>query len=180
MMEDEDIEFDDLMISTFLLLDANEPPTEKKRLWVRNTFKQRQKFGQFHTLYDKMRNLDRQNFFRYVNFIWLYESNVTSPSLFFWSSVTYIQFFDWINLEFRNINRSSHRDYFRKYLFFSSSRSTFFWSFPGDLMCSPNRYRFSKSTYIATEQIPIFQKHFFLATEQITIFQEHFFLLPNR
>ena len=35
--------------------------------------------------------------------------------------------------------RSSHRDNFRKYLFFSS-RSTFFWNFPGGSMCSPNRY----------------------------------------
>ena len=99
--------------------------------------------------------------------------------------------------------RSSHRDYFRKYLFFSS-RSTFFWIFPGRLyvcspnryifsrmiwsvrrtdtifsgahfMCSPNRYRFSRSTFLATEQIQIFQEHFFLATEQIPIFQEHLF-----
>ena len=39
----------------------------------------------------------------------------------------------------------------------------------------PNRYRFSRSTLLATEHIPIFQEHFFLATEQITIFQEHVF-----
>ena len=64
------------------------------------------------------------------------------------------------------IFRSSQRAYFRKDLFFSS-RSTFFWSFPGDLMCSPketnfprryvcspNRYHFSMSyVYVFTEQI---------------------------
>ena len=53
--------------------------------------------------------------------------------------------------------RSSHRDYFRKYLFFSS-RSTFFWSFPGDLMCSPNRYQFSRKVCLFAEQIPLFQE----------------------
>ena len=70
-------------------------------------------------------------------------------------------------------------------------------------MCSPNRYRFSRSTFLATEQIQIFQEHllfgyptdtdfsgapfqlpnryrfsrsiYFLATEQIPIFQEHLF-----
>ena len=43
-----------------------------------------------------------------------------------------------------------------------------------------NRYRFSRSTFLATIQIPIFQEHF-LANEQMPIFQEHyFFWLSNR
>ena len=59
------------------------------------------------------------------------------------------------------ICRSRHRDCFRKYLFFSS-RSNFFWILPGDLVCSPNRYHFSRSPfYVFTEQIPIFQEAFF-------------------
>ena len=74
--------------------------------------------------------------------------------------------------------RSSYRDYFRKYLFFSS-RSTFFWIFPGDLIFSPNRYQFSRSyIYVFTEQIPIvyrFSRSTSIATKQITIFQEAFF-----
>ena len=83
----------------------------------------------------------------------------------------------------------------------------FFWSFPGGFMCSPNRYQFSRSTFLATEQIQIFQEHLFsdrtdtdfpgalifwlpnryrfsrntfLATEQITIFQEAFFEYQRR
>ena len=56
-------------------------------------------------------------------------------------------------------------------------------------MCSPNKYRISRSPYfgyrtgtdfpeafyLATEQIPVFLEHAFLATEQIPTFQEHLF-----
>ena len=49
--------------------------------------------------------------------------------------------------------RSSHRDNFRKYLFFSS-RSTFFWTFPGGFMCwlPMNRYRFYFFKYHRTDR----------------------------
>ena len=76
-------------------------------------------------------------------------------------------------------------------------------NFQEDVVCSPNRYHFSKSPlYVFIEQIPIFQEHLFsyrtdtifpgtffmcspnryqfsrsifFATEKILIFQEHFF-----
>ena len=84
------------------------------------------------------------------------------------------------------LTSSSHRDYFRKYLFFSS-RSTFFRSFPGDLMCSPNIS--SRKVCLFAEQISFFQElclcvpltdtyfpgTLFLANEQIPFFQEHFY-----
>ena len=85
--------------------------------------------------------------------------------------------------------RSSHRDYFRKFLFFSS-RSTFFWIFPESLfMCSSNRYQFSRKTWSVHRTYTNFPGSLFmcspnryqfsrstcLATEQITIFQEAFF-----
>ena len=115
--------------------------------------------------------------------------------------------------------RSSHRDYFRKYLFFSS-RSTFFCIFqealcvhrtdayfPGRFVCSPNRYKisrsplyvfieqipfpgalfqlpnryqFSRNTFLATEKIPSFQEHFFFGYRTDTDFPETLFQLPNR
>ena len=49
-------------------------------------------------------------------------------------------------------------------------------NFPGALFFwLPNRYRFSRSSFLATEHIQIFQNPFFLATEQILIFQEQLF-----
>ena len=62
--------------------------------------------------------------------------------------------------------RSSDRGYFRKYLLFSS-RSIFFCSFPGDFMCSPNRYLFAKNASKATKQITIFQEGLLNINEQI-------------
>ena len=96
-------------------------------------------------------------------------------------------------IEYRANVRSSHQDYFRKYLFFSS-RSTFFWSFqealcvhrtdanfPGRFVCSPNRYHFSRSPlYVFTEQIPIFQKHFFSYRTDTNFPGALFMCSPNR
>ena len=46
-------------------------------------------------------------------------------------------------------------------------------NFPGTLFVwSPNRYQFSRSTFLATEQIPIFQEAFFEYNEQIGNFQK--------
>ena len=59
--------------------------------------------------------------------------------------------------------KSSHRGNFRKYLFFSS-RNTFFWSSPGDLMCSPNRNLFSRKLCLLAEQIPFFLDAMFLCS----------------
>ena len=103
------------------------------------------------------------------------------------------------------IFRSSNLDYFRKYVFFSS-RSTFFLIFPGGFMyvhrtdtnfpgryvCLPNISFFPGVSFLAIEQVPIFQEHHFryrtetnfpgsifriLMIMQIGNFQEEF---PNR
>ena len=52
--------------------------------------------------------------------------------------------------------------FFREHFFLEFSRSWTYTIFPGTLfMCSPNGYRFSRSIFLATEQITIFQKAFF-------------------
>ena len=62
-MEREDSDVEELLISSYLLLDDEDEPPRKKRLWVRDIFKNRGTFGQFHTLYEEMRNSDRESFF---------------------------------------------------------------------------------------------------------------------
>ena len=66
--------------------------------------------------------------------------------------------------------RSSHRDSFRKYLFFFSRRNLFIifqegpfvpqtdMNFPGGSICSSNRHEFSRRVYMFFEQIRIFQE----------------------
>ena len=73
--------------------------------------------------------------------------------------------------------RSSHRDYFRKYLF--SSRSTFFWIFLGGFMCSPNRCKFSRKVCLFAEQIQIFQD-LSLCVHRTDINSGRFVCSPNR
>jgi len=53
-----------LAISSYLLFEDDEEQKKEKRTWVRNIFKGRKEHGQFHTLYQEMRNIDRENFFR--------------------------------------------------------------------------------------------------------------------
>ena len=62
-MEREDSGIEDLICSYLILDDENEPP-RKKRVWVKDIFKNRKTFGQFHSLHEDMRNWDRENFFR--------------------------------------------------------------------------------------------------------------------
>ena len=66
--------------------------------------------------------------------------------------------------------RSSHRDSFRKYLFFFSRSNLFIifqegpfvsrtdMNFPGDSICSSNRHEFSRRVYMFFEQTRIFQE----------------------
>ena len=94
--------------------------------------------------------------------------------------------------------RSSHRDFFRKYLF-GSSRSTFFWIFyvfaeqmpifQEGLSVHRTDTKFPEWCGLFTKQITFFQelpnryqfsRSTFLATGQIQISEEHFFWLPNR
>ena len=90
-----------------------------------------------------------------------------------------------------NQNRSSHRDSFRKYLFFFSRSNLlkFFqecpfvprtdMNFPGGSICSSNRHEFSRRVYMFFERTRIFQKglskrhvfsrRFYLFVEQILL-----------
>ena len=102
-------------------------------------------------------------------------SNMKRPLLYYYNHLTYLY-------TITNYHASVHQC--RKYLFFSS-RSIFFWIFPGGFMCSPNRCQFSRKVCLFaeqiqifqedTEQIPFFQEPSFVFIEQIPIFQEHFF-----
>jgi len=64
-MTSSDSEVDEILaISSYLLFEDDEEQKKEKRTWVRNIFKGRKEHGQFHTLYQEMRNIDRENFFR--------------------------------------------------------------------------------------------------------------------
>ena len=78
--------------------------------------------------------------------------------------------------------RSSHRDYFENICSFLP-RAPFSGvfqealcvhrtdaNFPERFVYSPNRYQFSRSTFLATEQIQIFQEHFFFGYQTDTDF----------
>ena len=87
--------------------------------------------------------------------------------------------------------RSSHRDSFRKYLFFFSRSNLFIifqegpfvprtdMNFPGGSICSSNRHEFSRRVYMFFEQTRIFQeglskryvfsRRFYLFVEQILL-----------
>ena len=70
----------------------------------------------------------------------------------------------------RKVCRSSHRDSFRKYLFFFSRSNLFIifqegpfvrrtdMNFPGESICSSNRHEFSRRVYMFFEQTRIFQE----------------------
>ena len=76
---------------------------------------------------------------------------------------------------------SSHWDYFRKYLFFSSNQEDLFLDFSrtGGFMCSPNRYQEHPFRYRTDTDFP--GALFFGYRTKIPFFQDStFFWLPNR
>ena len=59
-------------------------------------------------------------------------------------------------------------------------RSTFFWIFTGNFICSPNRYQFSRRICLFAEQILFFQESFLCVHRTDTGFPGARFWLPNR
>ena len=59
-----DSETDDILACSAYLLFDDEEEEKQRRIWVKDIFKGRQIFGQFYTLYQEMRILDRESFFR--------------------------------------------------------------------------------------------------------------------
>ena len=53
-----DSETDDILACSAYLLFDDEEEEKQRRIWVKDIFKGRQLFGQFHTLYQEMRTLD--------------------------------------------------------------------------------------------------------------------------
>ena len=69
------------------------------------------------------------------------------------------------------IQKQVHQDNFRQYLFFSS-RSAFFWIFPGGFIFLPNRYHFSTERLFCSSNSSIFPERFFFFAEQIPFFRK--------
>ena len=59
-----DSETDDILACSAYLLFDDVEEEKRRQIRVKDVFKGRQIFGQFHTLYQEMRTLDRENFFR--------------------------------------------------------------------------------------------------------------------
>ena len=53
-----DSETNDILACSAYLLFDDEEEKKQRRIWVKDIFKGRQIFGQFHTLYQEMRTLD--------------------------------------------------------------------------------------------------------------------------
>ena len=82
--------------------------------------------------------------------------------------VSFLVFFESFDIKLR----SSHRDSFRKYLFFFSRSNLFIifqvgpfvprtdMNFPEGSICLSNRHEFSRRVYMFFEQTPIFQEGF--------------------
>ena len=84
--------------------------------------------------------------------------------------------------------RSSHRDSFRKYLFFFSRSNLFIifqegpfvsrtdMNFPGESICSSNRHEFSRRVYMFFEQTRIFQEGY----SKRHVFSRRFYLFVEQ
>ena len=63
-MESSDSETDAILaISSYLMFEEDDEAVEKeKRTWVRDIFKGRKDYGQYHTLYQELRNGEEKTF----------------------------------------------------------------------------------------------------------------------
>ena len=56
-----------LIIARFFILKKQKPTKRRtKRFWIRIYLKEKEKYGQFHTLFSELRLSDREYFFRYI------------------------------------------------------------------------------------------------------------------